>query len=592
MPVQSSNPAAPFPVSDEFIVNTMTAGVQSDPVVTALAGGGYAVLWTNGTTNNPVALHAQALDSNGNKVGAEIVVDNMTSNIRDYRIEALAGGGFAIVWEDGLPAIAGATGVRAQLYSAAGAPLGGPIQVNTATAGDQPFVEIAELTDGKIVVTWTNKANSDIRARLFAADGTPVGGEFTVNTSNTFEQTLSRVTALHNGGFVIAWEDHSAAGAANDFRDTTQIDVRAQYFDSNGAPVGGEILVNSTTAAKQAEHQLVTLAGGSVLIAWTDYSSGTAGADVRAQIIDAAGNKVGGEFLINFNTPGRQFMPVIEALAGGGFVAAWLDDTGQVEPRAQVFAADGSRVGAEIAFRPADTVLRGVQSIVALADGGFAIAYDRSPSNSAFNLDSFVQIFNAGGVAVGGPVQLHADSSGNQSLSALGSLAIGADGRLLAVWMQTTSLSNNPTDVDVRARLFDSANFQSGTDSPETLTGTAGIDVIYGLGGDDDISGLAGSDYLSGGAGVDHMAAGEVARRLKLPPNTLSFHFDRLRQAGLVAARRESRSMIYTAQFDTMNALVDFLTENCCAGVSEDCGPSCEAPADKKARSKKHEPAS
>ena len=93
-------------------------------------------------------------------------------------------------------------------------------------------------------------------------------------------------------------------------------------------------------------------------------------------------------------------------------------------------------------------------------------------------------------------------------------------------------------------------------------------------------------------AGPQGLAAGEVARRLKLPPNTLSFHFDRLRQAGLVAVRRESRSMIYTAQFDTMNALVDFLTENCCAGVSEDCGPSCEAPADKKARSKKHEPAS
>src|SRR6185436_13090153 len=93
-------------------------------------------------------------------------------------------------------------------------------------------------------------------------------------------------------------------------------------------------------------------------------------------------------------------------------------------------------------------------------------------------------------------------------------------------------------------------------------------------------------------AGHSGMAAGQVAKALGLPPNTLSFHFDRLRQAGLVAVRRESRSMIYTAQFDTMNALVDFLTENCCAGVSEDCGPSCEAPADKKARSKKHEPAS
>ena len=91
-------------------------------------------------------------------------------------------------------------------------------------------------------------------------------------------------------------------------------------------------------------------------------------------------------------------------------------------------------------------------------------------------------------------------------------------------------------------------------------------------------------------AGPEGLAAGEVARRLKLPPNTLSFHFDRLRQAGLIAVRRESRSMIYTAQFDTMNGLIGFLTENCCAGVAN-CGPDCAAPSSKKTRSRKHEPA-
>ena len=92
-------------------------------------------------------------------------------------------------------------------------------------------------------------------------------------------------------------------------------------------------------------------------------------------------------------------------------------------------------------------------------------------------------------------------------------------------------------------------------------------------------------------AGPAGLAAGAVATKLRLPPATLSFHFDRLRQVGLVAVRRESRSMIYTAQFAAMNALVGFLTENCCAGVSQDRGPAC-APASKpKSRSKKHEAA-
>src|SRR6478735_1568269 len=72
-------------------------------------------------------------------------------------------------------------------------------------------------------------------------------------------------------------------------------------------------------------------------------------------------------------------------------------------------------------------------------------------------------------------------------------------------------------------------------------------------------------------AGPDGMAAGEVAASLGVSPNTLTFHFDRLREAGLIDVRRDGRSMIYAAQFDTMNALLGYLTENCCGGVS--CSP-------------------
>src|ERR1700760_1897916 len=73
-------------------------------------------------------------------------------------------------------------------------------------------------------------------------------------------------------------------------------------------------------------------------------------------------------------------------------------------------------------------------------------------------------------------------------------------------------------------------------------------------------------------AGPEGMPAGQVAAALGLPPNTLTFHFDRLRMAGLVAVRRDGRSMIYAAQYERMSALLAYLTENCCAGVSAECG--------------------
>jgi len=74
-------------------------------------------------------------------------------------------------------------------------------------------------------------------------------------------------------------------------------------------------------------------------------------------------------------------------------------------------------------------------------------------------------------------------------------------------------------------------------------------------------------------AGPEGMPAGKIATTLKLAPNTLTFHFDRLRGAGLVTVRREGRSMIYAARFDTINALLGYLKENCCQGSPAPCGP-------------------
>jgi ArsR family transcriptional regulator len=81
-------------------------------------------------------------------------------------------------------------------------------------------------------------------------------------------------------------------------------------------------------------------------------------------------------------------------------------------------------------------------------------------------------------------------------------------------------------------------------------------------------------------AGPDGLAAGDVAERLEIPPATLSFHLAQLRQAGLLTMRREGRSLIYSAAYDEMNALMAFLTENCCRGSAR-----CAAPATVKAKS-------
>lgn len=74
-------------------------------------------------------------------------------------------------------------------------------------------------------------------------------------------------------------------------------------------------------------------------------------------------------------------------------------------------------------------------------------------------------------------------------------------------------------------------------------------------------------------AGAKGVAAGEIARQLGTPPNTLSANLKILSQAGLVASRRNGRSVIYTAAYDRMAALLGYLVEDCCQGSPAVCAP-------------------
>lgn len=79
-------------------------------------------------------------------------------------------------------------------------------------------------------------------------------------------------------------------------------------------------------------------------------------------------------------------------------------------------------------------------------------------------------------------------------------------------------------------------------------------------------------------AGPDGMAAGALAEALGVPASSMSFHLAQLAHAGLVSQRRQSRSIIYSADYEAMNALMAYMTENCCAGVAcasdARCNPS------------------
>jgi ArsR family transcriptional regulator len=87
-------------------------------------------------------------------------------------------------------------------------------------------------------------------------------------------------------------------------------------------------------------------------------------------------------------------------------------------------------------------------------------------------------------------------------------------------------------------------------------------------------------------AGPEGLPAGEIAEKLGLPASSLSFHLAQLTQAGMAVQLRAGRSLIYSVDFQSMNGLMAYLTENCCGGNASACMPVCE-PATKSVKSRR-----
>lgn len=303
-------------VGGEFLVNTQTNGSQASPVVTGLSNGGFVVSWQdqNSTSGD---IKAQIYGANGAPVGGEFLINSVTANNQNTpAITGLPNGGFVVAWTNQGSV---APDIKAQVYDANGAKVGSEFLVNSASANfDQERASIATLSNGDFVVTWNDfrTGNWEVRGQVFhpgASGATKVGSEFTVDTAYYNNRMVAGVTGLANGNFVISFEDTSG-------------EIRAQVFTVGGNKVGSEFQVNTQTGGNQGFSSITALTGGGFVVTWSD--EGTAdgsGSGIKAQVYDAAGNKIGGEYIVNSQTNSYQYYPTVSALANGGFVISWQD---------------------------------------------------------------------------------------------------------------------------------------------------------------------------------------------------------------------------------------------------------------------------
>jgi flagellin-like hook-associated protein FlgL len=350
---------------DEFQINTYSASVQANPSVTGLANGGYVATWQSvGQDGDDFGIFAKVYDKDGKAQTGDIQVNSYTTWIQSLPVAtSLADGGFLISWNsDSQPPDGSSWGVFARRYNASGEPAGNEFLVNTSTSNAQNSPSVTGLPDGGYVATWMSSHTGDanIYKQQYDKTGAAVGAEMLVSSVPGTQHTPS-VTSLQSGGYAITWR--SDQNGTND--------IYFRMYGADGNPIAAEAIVNDVQTGNQIDPKITTLKNGNFVVAYSSDSSGAN--DIFYQMFDSNGNKLGSNKMANSYTALNQQEPSATSLAGGGFMLSWSSqnqDGSGYGIYGQQFDSNGSAVGEEVKISTESNDDQRRPSISGLTDGG------------------------------------------------------------------------------------------------------------------------------------------------------------------------------------------------------------------------------
>ena len=302
----------------EFKVNTATADDQTYASVAMDADGDFVVTWTTSAFAN-AGVRAQRFNAAGVAQGGEIAVNTHTVDSQIWSTVAMDdAGNFVVTWSSINQDGAG-WGVYAQRYDSAGVAQGVEFRVNTTTAGDQQYSNVAMDADGDFVITWSSNAqDSDgwgIYSQRYNAAGIAQGGEVRINTTTTGNQHYSSVAMDADGDYVVTWSSEN--------QDSGGWGIYAQRYNASGVAQDDEFRINTTTASDQQYSRIAIDGSGDFVVTWSSNNQDGGGWGVYGRRYSAAGAPQGSEFIINTTTAGNQQYSSIAMDADGDMVAVW-----------------------------------------------------------------------------------------------------------------------------------------------------------------------------------------------------------------------------------------------------------------------------
>ena len=211
-------------LSGEFRVNAATSGNQIQPSVAMAADGSFLVAWASDDGDGSgYGVFARRFDAAGNPATGDLLLPtNLLFDQNAPAVAALAAGGYAVAWQSALQAGSSAIGpqpiIVAQRLDGAGQKVGPALQVTSETTERQEAPALAAEAAGGFVVAWqaSDLGSGDIQTlgRRFDAVGTPLTGEFPLNTTAADEQSTPALATLPSGRFVATWASFGQDGAS------------------------------------------------------------------------------------------------------------------------------------------------------------------------------------------------------------------------------------------------------------------------------------------------------------------------------------------------------------------------------------------
>lgn len=388
-------------------------------------------------------------------------------------LEGPNAGSYVVVWESRAGDDGSGYGVFAQRYNAQGVQVGTQFQANTYASNNQSEPMVASLANGGFIIVWRSEgqdgSSGGVYAQRFGADGAPAGGEFQISTAVTqYDQTHPTALGLADGSFVIAWADQ--------YRDTSSYGSYAQRYAADGTPLGADFLINTYLPNQQYVPYLAALkddpatAGtdeSGFIAVWESNAQDGSGWGVYAQRFDLTGTKVGNEFRVNTTVANSQTNPDVAVLNNSTVVVVWSDDSTS-SIRGQLYTAAGVTVGGEFTVSTSDFDSSHGQwpHVTALQNGGFVVSWDghASPSDSGYGV--YAQEFDASGNKVDGPFSLNSNTANNQHYPDIAALT---GNNFVAVWMSLNQESATANTHGIFQSLWGTPGSITRQASPELI---------------------------------------------------------------------------------------------------------------------------